>query len=412
MPEFKKNILCNMPECVFQNILVFSTAQELGIIASCCKILNVESERAAYLILKRMKLPHMCREVKDTFMLQADSVCYTNRYQLHLITRHRLMIIGGTGSNSKNSFILTPGTNEWVAAPTLRTPRQSSCAVSIQGQILVISGDSSASACSVEILSENVMRWSTLNSLPKDLRRPSVTSSRSEVFIIGGFSPNEGEYSSEIYCKAFSTANRKLSKWELVSSDMPNARCDHASVFYKGLLWIAGGRVQRNLASSNNGSQISNSIDIYNLEKKSWSTGSPMKRSRAEFKLLVVQNSLYAVGGDRGENNVPIQGTIEKYDDDSKTWQVITTFVSLRIQYAIASMGNRIYILGGRDLDKHIEFSNYDVFDIKSNQWNPTSGMGSGSKSKLLGRSGDRALPVRRFVQGEAVSFQSSLVMW
>lgn len=56
----------------------------------------------------------------------------------------------------------------------------------------------------------------------------------------------------------------------------------------------------------------------YDIEKKSWSYGTPMKTVRSGFGLATLNNQIYAAGGH--SKYVLSQNSVEVYSPVSKTW--------------------------------------------------------------------------------------------
>ena len=98
-----------------------------------------------------------------------------------------------------------------------------------------------------------------------------------------------------------------------------------------------------------------------------WESAPDMTRARGgcDFYLLVVNNELYAVGGD--ENATEVR-SIEKMDRLTRVWQVITELNVDRTGSAVVSMGSKIVLLGGGDEGSE-ERSTWDAFDVISRQW-------------------------------------------
>lgn len=98
------------------------------------------------------------------------------------------------------------------------------------------------------------------------------------------------------------------------------------------------------------------------------------------MKLLVVNDELYAVGGDRDNKGKKLIQTIEKLvvrdvETMSSTrlclnnmyWVNVTKFSEDRRGFACSAVGSKIYFLGGRRND--VQILNWDSYDTANDTW-------------------------------------------
>ncbi len=88
---------------------------------------------------------------------------------------------------------------------------------------------------------------------------------------------------------------------------------------FNGKIWIAGGSLQ-------GGIEFTASVQIYDPQQKCWEIGPSMNVKRDYANLLVVNNALYVVGGDVGNDGEQKLRTIEVYNEESSKWEVLTAF--------------------------------------------------------------------------------------
>ena len=115
-----------------------------------------------------------------------------------------------------------------------------------------------------------------------------------------------------------------------------------------------------------------------------------MTKGRHILNLVVVEDELYAVGGDGYGNNL----SIEKLSKASGAWQVVAEIDENRWVCSAAAVGSKIYVFGGRGHE-----STWNAFDVTTEQW--ASASIPAEKRKLSSRS--------EFYYGKAITVPSSL---
>jgi len=117
-----------------------------------------------------------------------------------------------------------------------------------------------------------------------------------------------------------SLTHLKEGSWvECTELTLLQPRCKHAAVAFNGKIWVAGGSLQ-------GGIDFTASVQIYDPQRKLWENGPSMNAKRDYANLLVVNNALYVVGGDVGDDGEQKTRTIEVYNNDSGKWDVVTAF--------------------------------------------------------------------------------------
>lgn len=80
------------------------------------------------------------------------------------------------------------------------------------------------------------------------------------------------------------------------------------------------------------------------------------------FTLTVVEEKLYAVGGEAEEGTGVTE--CEVYQPDGDVWQQVASLgSSCRAQHAAAAFNRRLYVLGGLDLSQDSVLSSCYVYD-------------------------------------------------
>ena len=82
----------------------------------------------------------------------------------------------------------------------------------------------------------------------------------------------------------------------------------HAAVVFRDLIWLCGGWM---------GSSITNTCFTYNPLTDVWSSVASMTTDRDYFELIVLGDSIYAIGG------LVSPKTVERYDASTNVWVML-----------------------------------------------------------------------------------------
>lgn len=180
-----------------------------------------------------------------------------------------------------------------------------------------------------------------------------------QLYVIGGFNKTSGVRSNAVYRYE---NNEHIGDggvaigggyWNLLDIALPSGRYTHAAVGFDGKLWVAGGFPKPD------------SVEIYDPALGDWSAAPPMSVRRAQFKLLVVNGELYAVGGDDAMTN---KTTIEKFDRRLQAWSIVATLKEQRLMLSSSVAGSKIYVFGGM-VSSTKALETWDAFDVRTNAW-------------------------------------------
>jgi hypothetical protein len=126
-----------------------------------------------------------------------------------------------------------------------------------------------------------------------------------------------------------------------------------------GCLWIAGGQYD---------DAVSSSVEVYDIASNSWLPCTPMYSQRMWFRLLVIENNLYAVGGDVDDRGTSIRPSIERFNKTMRRWEYVASFPMLRRVYSATAVGTEIYVFGGRDVN-FATLQDWDKYNLKTRKW-------------------------------------------
>jgi hypothetical protein len=314
---------------------VFLNPSELIEVSATNKQMNAMAETVAKYIVQLLGSKYMSQD----FMKGIKSLGSNNRYILSNMIKPKLYVVGGSFEpNAVANFNLANG--KWTECNSQNIEREGSEMVWLKGEVYSISGIENESVGSVSKLNPVTDSWTTCAPLPEQLRNIACCVHEDTIYSIGGVDICPMTPSTAVY----SLDSQKI--WTL-HSNLKSARYCHASVSYRGQLYIAGG-----VCESENG--MSNSVEYFDEHSQEWVYAPSMLNKRTNFKLVVMNEQLYAIGGDS-------ECTIEMFTGNK--WVLITKLKECRKNFAVTQYNNIVYIMGGRN--KRNEFLNsIEMFDI------------------------------------------------
>lgn len=111
-------------------------------------------------------------------------------------------------------------------------------------------------------------------------------------------------------------------------------------------------------------------MEIYDPSTGESIEGPEMTRNRLFGNLLIVDNHLYAIGGDVDDSGQQLLVTrsIERFNEELNEWEYISTFKDERKGFSTCAVGSNIYIFGGSALSESYN-DTWDIFDTKTRIW-------------------------------------------
>lgn len=185
---------------------------------------------------------------------------------------------------------------------------------------------------------------------------------KNKIYVTQSYWNGDNEYkkynSFPLLVLEYENSNFVLKNYNL-SSNLIKSRKGHAMIAFDDKLWVAGGKHE---------DEFLDDIETFDFKIGIWKEEkSKMNRKRTDFKLEVINNNLYAIGGDIGHNDLLI--TIEKYDHLNKKWDIITSrnIVSF---YSYVALQNKIFLFIN-DLNEYNKVY-CEIYDVVKNIWEKT----------------------------------------
>ena len=279
------------------------------------------------------------------------------------MTRQRVMLMGGSFDFSGNAVnrvdmldtFPKPKTEEgkeeeeevgggvkiehlWKSCPPMLQARIWFAVEWFRGEVFSFSSNDGPGRGTVERI-DTLSKKRTL--LQQPLPLPSLCGLSTAVldeklYIIGGWyepTPGNWVWSDAMYCFVDHPTYPSAATWALQSAKLNTPRCAHASIVFQRRIWVAGG-------VDSNYNDLS-SVEVFDAAVNKWESAPAMVRKRRCFKLVVVGNELYAVGGEPHTDKV----SIEKLSKFSGAWQMVAEIDENRLGCGAAAVGSKILSL-------------------------------------------------------------------
>src|SRR5688572_9760802 len=265
----------------------------------------------------------------------------------------------------------------WTDLAPLRTPRQEVGVAADLRHVYVIGGilaDRSATGI-VERYSVDDLTWEPVSPLPEDARLHHVGAafSMGTIFVLGGLDSGfRGVRSVFAFDPGMGLWKRK--------ADMARARGAMGVAVIDDKIYAAGGQ---------DGSSTFDDFAVYHVLDDRWEDLPAMPTARNHLGAASLDGIFYAVGG---RSNRLID-KLEAYDPASKRWVELPPLLTARGGIAVAAWGGWIFVFGGEgnDDDPSGVFPQVEGYDACRNVWmrdgdmpHPRHGIGAGVVDLLI----------------------------
>lgn len=274
----------------------------------------------------------------------------TERFELGVAeVNGRIYAIGGLLLHSFNTYSgineeYDPATNTWTSIASMPTPR-SNCGIAVyQNKIYCIGGSISNGVTTGvnEVYDPSTNSWATKNPLPTPRYGLDANAVNGKIYLIGGF---ESASIIATYAENVSSINEVYdpsSDLWTKESPLPVAISDYASAVFDDKIYVIG--------NSNE-----NLTQIYTPETDTWTYGAPVPTTSAGYYLggagattgVFAPKRIYVLGGEEAGLMGSSLGTTLIYDPENDTWSSGTPMPTARSNIGVAVVNDVLYAIGG-----------------------------------------------------------------
>jgi len=362
-----------MKRC-FQAVVRYLDPQSVMKLRMTTKEINREGDRAMYRVWRYL----VAVNLSSPFITLPDvgggegQMSYTKGvYDLFFANKNQeVLIMGGLGDPNDDKAGLTHGIGErevtkMIIEPdgTIRfedsTPmllhRASHSSVYHQGEVLTVTAYEPVNSRGTMERLDTLTQTQTLlvERLYNDMDSATVAIFNNKLHAVSGryFDADDNIMDSDIiYELVEHESQADLGTWRAQEARLSTGKFGTTAIAFEGKLWACGGT---------NGTSLP-LVECFDPEVGVWQEESKMTKPRCALYLFVYQEELYALSGDRMEQNV----TMEKRNKVTKKWELVTDSGQNRYTCSSVFVGSRVYILGGIGFT-----STFDFFDLRSMKW-------------------------------------------
>jgi N-acetylneuraminic acid mutarotase len=216
-------------------------------------------------------------------------------------------------------------------------------------------------------------RWKLVAPMPLAVNHAAATAWAGRLYVQGGFASATGLDGATSRLFEYEP---KADRWiELPSAGVPRAA--HALQAIDGRLYAAGG--------ANSQTEQLTSLEIYDIQSRTWSAGADMPTGRNHVASAVVDGCMYVLGG-RPPLNLSV---VEHYDPATDSWKTVAPLPVARSGFAAAVVGRRVVVFGGEAADGTI--APVDAYDADADTWaglpamrTPRHGLGGAARGNRV----------------------------
>lgn len=339
-----------LPIVIAKNCFLYLDISSLVSLAIVSKKYNNISEIIASYIVKTIKTKHYDENI---FKLQYYPINYNEKRKLFDLLQPKIIVVRGF-----ITYQFNPMNYKWTRMSDLRRDRSYFSMLWLDGWIYALGTYSMIASGTAERFNPISNNWSSILPLPQKIRCFGACVFNKTIYVIGG----QDVYSNDLSDLIFYLTEEG---WKISSFRLPRARFGHSVCVYDNKLWIVGGSY--NSLDSQSTTDVM-TWDPITLESSNYPN---LLKPRMFLKLSIINNTLYAIGGDiNASTNIPSSSvelsSIEIFNTLTNEWESVTTFPSARLGYSSCSCNNNVYVFGGNTSSNS---TTWDCFDTTTNTW-------------------------------------------
>jgi len=246
------------------------------------------------------------------------------------------------------------------------------CTVALSpNQIVTLGGVVTGGATTNQVLIYDVANntWSKSTPLPVGLNHCNAAAVDGKIYVLGGMTATNAAYTWRA-TTASNVYDPKTSEWTALDPQpLSVAKGASAVGVYKGVIYLAGGKLGTNQKSVDN-------VIAFDTATRKWVTlpeaARAMPGPRDHVGGAVVGHKLYVLGGrDTQTGNVKDTLYILDLDDAAAGWKTGPKLPTARGGLSAAALGTKIYTFGGEGNTANSRgvFDQTEVYDTVADSW-------------------------------------------
>ena len=224
-------------------------------------------------------------------------------------------------------------------------------------------------------------QWTQKADMPTTRSCFSTSVVDGKIFVIGGKVELEKDKFGNVALSTVEMYDPETDTWER-RADMPTVRSGVSVSVVDDKIYAIGGEEMEKIKQYKghvNKVKALPTVEMYDPVTDTWTQKADMPTPR-KTKTCVVDDKIYAIGGSAATNKQWWLETVEVYDPATDTWAKAESMNHARYDAALSVMNGEIYAMGGTGWPSNQNqptpyLSSVEVFNPKTNQWRERTGM-------------------------------------
>jgi len=127
------------------------------------------------------------------------------------------------------------------------------------------------------------------------------------------------------------------------------------------------------------------SVSCLSAQQYQWTTKAAMRMPRTNMACAVLNDTIYAFGGNAGAANGSsgASNAAEAFNVKTNTWRVLPSMPTPRLEMSAEQVGGKLYVMGGYDVTNGGSLSDLEIYDPATNTWSTGAPM-PGPRSQFV----------------------------
>jgi N-acetylneuraminic acid mutarotase len=244
----------------------------------------------------------------------------------------------------------------WVAQPPTKVARTEVGAARLGAAAYLVGGFSPRGNATLATVERYDLRRGTTRivaPMPIALNHAPAVAHGGGVYVVGGYAGSG--HGADAGTRGLLRYDPRSDRWSRLAP-MPTARGALCAGAIGGRIYAAGG--------ASRGHPL-DTLEVYDIAGKRWTTGPPMGRGREHLACAVAAGKLYVLAGRAsGQGNFT---TAERFDPATNRWESLPDMAKARGGIAAATVGDDVVVLGGEESAGTIE--EVEAYNVATRGW-------------------------------------------
>lgn len=249
-----------------------------------------------------------------------------------VVVKKQIYVVGGYHDATAERYDIE--TKKWTVIKPMHRPRSHAAAVVLGNNIVVMGGiTQKGTSSSAEQYDTTSKQWSTFPSMNKARYGHAAAILNGKIIVVGGCDQRFNHLSS---VEQYDPVTRR---WTFLPP-MIHKRSFYAAAVLDGQLYVVGGKnFERGLSS----------VEVYNPTTNSWSMIENMMNKRFGFAAVAWNGKLIILGGhyEKGDKLKSVEA-VKIYDPKTREWSSLPSMKTPRAGHAAVVVDGTLYAIGGR----------------------------------------------------------------